>query len=162
MKYSLLFLLLIISVMVSSASSCERRDGQIVEQKTMENNINENTMSGKIKIKVNSQTFTATLLDNNSTRAFLKMLPMTIDMRELNGDEKYHDLPESLPTNASNPRTTQAGDLMLFGSRTLVLFYKTLSTSYSYTGLGRVDNPSGLAAALGSRNATVTFEVEQK
>lgn len=157
MKYSLSFLFLVISVTASS-TSCERKDVQTAVRKSMENNINENTMSAKIKIKVNSQAFTATLLDNNSASAFIKMLPMTINMRELNGDEKYHDLTERLPTNASNPGTIHAGDLMLFGSRTLVLFYKTFATSYSYTRLGRVDNPAGLAAALGSGNATVTFE----
>ena len=59
------------------------------EQNTEGNNINEDAMSSKIKIKVNSQTFTATFLDNNSTRAFIKVLPMTVNMRELNGDEMF-------------------------------------------------------------------------
>jgi len=81
-------------------------------------------------------------------------------MRELNGNEKYFDLPNNLPTNASNPGTIQTGDLMLYGSNTLVLFYKTFSTSYNYTRLARVDNPSGLATALGSGNITVKFELE--
>lgn len=160
MKYSLFFLIFILSIALSSASSCERKEGQVFEQNTVENNSNEDAMSSKLKIKVNSQTFTASLLDNNSTRAFIKMLPMTISMKELNGDEKYHDLQESLPTNASNPRTMHVGDLMLFGSRTLVLFYKTFSTSYSYTRLGRIDDVSGLATAVGSKDATVTFEME--
>ena len=94
-----------------------------------------------------------------SPARFKAQLPMTIPMKELNGDEKFYDLPERLPTNASNPGTIQTGDLMLFGSNTLVLFYKTFSTSYSYTRLGRIDSPSTLAAALGSGNATVTFEL---
>ncbi len=49
------------------------------------------------------------------------------------------------------------GDLMLYGSRTLVAFYLTFDSSYSYTRLGRVDDPAGLAQALGGRNARVTF-----
>jgi hypothetical protein len=69
--------------------------------------------NGKIKITVNSKTFIATLLDNNSAKAFKEMLPLTINMAELNGNEKYYDLPTSLPVNSSNPGTIKNGDLML-------------------------------------------------
>ena len=81
-------------------------------------------------------------------------------MTGLNGNEKYFDLPNSLPANASNPGTIQAGDLMLYGANTLVLFYKSFSTSYNYTRLARIDNPSRLAAALGSEYIMVKFELE--
>jgi hypothetical protein len=81
-------------------------------------------------------------------------------MIELNGNEKYFDLSQSLPTNASNPGTVLNGDLMLYGANTLVLFYKTFSTSYSYTRLGRIDDVTGLVAALGSGNVSVTFELQ--
>ncbi len=87
---------------------------------------------------------------------------MTLNMKDLNGNEKYFDLPNNLPTNASNPGTIQAGDLMLYGSNTFVLFYKSFSTSYNYTRLARIDNPTGLAAALGSGNVTVRFEFSEQ
>jgi len=119
-----------------------------------------NTETTKMKITIGSAVFTATLNNNATATAFKAMLPMTINMKELNGNEKYFDLPNTLPANASNPVTIQNGDLMLYGSNTLVLFYKTFSTSYSYTRIGRIENPSGLANALGSGNATVTFEAE--
>ena len=81
-------------------------------------------------------------------------------MVELNGNEKYVDLSRSLPTAASNPGTIQNGDLMLYGSSTLVLFYKTFSTSYSYTKLGRIDDVTALAVTLGTSNVIVSFELE--
>ena len=123
-----------------------------------ENNKITDTM--KLKIKIGTDTFTATLQENATTNALKEKLPMTIDMIELNGNEKYFDLPVVLPTNASNSKTIKTGDLMMYGSSTLVLFYKTFSTSYSYTKLGRVDDPTGLAAALGNGNVSVSFELQ--
>jgi hypothetical protein len=111
-------------------------------------------------ITIGTNTFTATLYNNATVAAFKERLPTTINMRELNGNEKYFDLPDNLPANASNPGTIQAGDLMLYGSNTLVLFYKSFSTSYSYTKLGRIDDVDGLATALGSGNVTVRFELQ--
>ena len=113
-----------------------------------------------MKIKVGNSTFTATLYDNATVTALKSLLPMTVNMVELNGNEKYVDLSRSLLTAASNPGTILTGDLMLYGPSTLVPFYKTFSTSYSYTKLGRIDNVAGLVAALGTGNVSVTFELQ--
>ena len=118
------------------------------------------TSSMKLKITVGTNTFTATLFNNATVNAFKARLPLTLDMTDLNGNEKYFDLPNNLTTNASNPGTIQAGDLMLYGSNTLVLFYKSFSTSYRYARMGRIDDTSGLIAALGSGNVTVRFELQ--
>ena len=116
--------------------------------------------ANRLRIRVGSRTFSATLLSNPTVTAFKSRLPLTLAMKELNGNEKFAELPGELPTNAASPGTIQAGDLMLYGSTTLVLFYEPLSTAYRYTRLGRIDNPSGLAAALGSGNVTVTLDLE--
>lgn len=119
-----------------------------------------NPMSKNLKISIGTTSFNATLDDNASVTAFKALLPMTVNMSELNRNEKYYYLPDNLPTASSSPGTIRNGDLMLYGSSCLVLFYKTFSTSYSYTRLGRVDHPSELAAALGSGSVSVTFELQ--
>ena len=102
--------------------------------------------------------FTLHLYDNETARAFLHQLPITLDMSELNGNEKYYYLSESLPTDSSRPSHIHTGDLMLYGDNCLVLFYKNFSTSYSYTPLGRIDNSEELEDALGKRNIKITFQ----
>ncbi|MDE7242975.1 MAG: hypothetical protein K2O18_03220 [Oscillospiraceae bacterium] len=114
----------------------------------------------QLKIEVGGQTFTATLQDNPTARALLEQLPMTISMAELNGNEKYFYMSDSLPTNSYRPGNIHAGDLMLYGSDCLVLFYESFSSSYSYTRLGSIDDPTGLRAALGGGSVEVTFQID--
>jgi len=152
-----------------NVSACSTDDSpEIPEQPQTEqpdnNNEEENTgnqeenESMTLTIKVGSSTFTATLADNETAKAFKAILPMTLNMRDVNSNEKFLNLSQNLPTAATNPGTIQTGDLMLYGANGLVLFYKTFSTSYSYTRIGKIDNPSGLENALGSGSVTVVFE----
>jgi hypothetical protein len=106
---------------------------------------------------VGGRRFGITLTTNAAARAFAAQLPLTLDMSELNGNEKHVELPKALPAKARRPGTIRNGDLMLYGSDTLVLFYSTFDSSYSYTRLGRVDDPAGLAQVLGPRGVRVGF-----
>lgn len=134
-------------------------EGNNEDENNSDNNDNE-PMQRNITITVNGTSFAATLEDNAAGRAFAAMLPLTLDMSEMNSNEKYHYLDESLPTESYRPGTIQAGDLMLYGSSCVVLFYETFSSGYSYTRLGRIGNPEGLAAAVGGGNVSVTFSAQ--
>jgi len=50
---------------------------------------------------------------------------------------------------------------MLYGRSCVVLFYETFNTSYTYTRIGAIDDPTGLADALGTEDVVVKFELEQ-
>lgn len=156
MMFSALFLF-------GGAIGCDRDHSAMVsntDRSNKEINDTNQTKGSKMKIKIGSKTFSATLFDNKTANAFKAMLPLTLRMEELNGNEKKYDFSNGLPTDSSNPKTINNGDLMLWGSNTLVLFYKTFPTQYSYTKLGRIDDPSGLEATVGSGDVTVTFESE--
>ena len=157
MKQLLLIVFCTYFLIISCASSDKNGAASVKENHS---NNKMNTTESKVKIKIGNHSFTATLYDNATVAAFKSMLPITVNMVELNRNEKYGDLSKTLPTNESNPAMIQTGDIMLYGSSTLVIFYKTFSTSYSYTKLGRINYPAGLASALGSGSVTVAFELE--
>lgn len=121
----------------------------------------ENTGIGQkhISILVGEQEFSAVLYDNDATKELINRMPINVDMSELNGNEKYHYFLESIPTDSQKLDEVHAGDIMLYGSDCLVLFYDTFSTSYSYTRLGYVENSEGLKDALGNGNVSVTFKL---
>ena len=112
---------------------------------------------GNIALSIGGHVFTARLEDNVTARAFAGLLPMTLDMSELNGNEKYHYLDGSLPSAPGRVGRINAGDLMLYGDDCVVLFYKSFSTQYSYTRIGHINDISGLESVVGSGSVQVRF-----
>jgi hypothetical protein len=101
--------------------------------------------------------FAITLADNATARAFMARLPLTLEMADLNGNEKHADLPLALPTDASRPGTIHRGDLMLYESNTIVVFYETFKSPYPYTRLGRITSSNDMAEMLGHGSIRITF-----
>lgn len=116
-----------------------------------------NPEESRMWMTIGERRFAITLTNNAAARAFAAQLPLTINMADLNGNEKHAELPKSLPVSASRPGTIRQGDLMLYGSSTLVVFYLSFESSYAYTRLGRVDDPEGLAQVLGQRSVRINF-----
>jgi hypothetical protein len=81
-------------------------------------------------------------------------------MPDLNGNEKHVKLPRALPASATRPGTIRNGDLMLWGADTLVVFYVTFDSPYSYTRLGRIEDAAALPQVLGRGQVRVTFTKE--
>jgi len=66
---------------------------------------------------------TAELVDNNATRSLVKMLPLTIDMRDHLRQEKTGDLPSPLPT-VERQVDFSVGTLGLWNSNHFVIYYR--------------------------------------
>lgn len=113
----------------------------------------------KLKVTIGNQEFTATLNDSEAAKELVKLLPMTINMRDHGGFEKTSSLSKSLPGRATNPGRIEVGDLMVWSGSSLVLFYSAHRTSYSYVKLGRIDNISGMLEAMGRGSVNVKFEL---
>ena len=127
---------------------------KIAANVTTEVEESENEMISEIKVILNGNSYILKLDDNETVKSFINMLPLEFDMNELNGNEKYVYLDSSLPTNSYNPKHIETGDVMLFGSDCLVIFYKSFDTSYNYTKIGHIDNLPN----LGSGNIKIRLE----
>lgn len=123
-------------------------------KKLSENNIEQ------IIIQVGNQEFTAKVYQNDTAKSLINKLPLTLTMNELNGNEKYFYFSESFPKNSEQVGEINTGDIMLYGSDCLVLFYDSFSTKYSYTRIGYIENPEGLATALGDSNIEVALKIK--
>ena len=113
--------------------------------------------STQINIEIGKKTFKATLYNNKTSRALLKKFPLSCKMSELNGNEKYKYLSYELPTNKKKVKRIKAGDIMLYGSDCLVVFYKSHKTSYKYTKVGHINNTRGLKKAVGKGKVKMKF-----
>lgn len=136
---------------LAGLSSCSKHDDGEPERELP------SYMAQELQLTVGSEVFALSLFDNETGRAFRNLLPLTLSMDDVNGNEKYTRLPQHLPTSAVVPATIRTGDLMLYGSDGVVLFYKTFATSYSYSRIGTLRNPAGLEAALGPGTVEITF-----
>ncbi len=141
---------LIVAMMLFFATACSSEDKPLTPS---------TTTVGDITLTIGDRTFTATMEQNSTAEAFRALLPLTLEMQELNGNEKYHYLSQSLPANRTKVGTIHAGDIMLYGDNCVVVFYETFTTSYQYTPIGHITNPEGLKEALGSGKVTINFTI---
>ena len=108
-------------------------------------------------IKIGDKTFPFTLKDTAAARELKNKLPFKVGMTKLNENEIYYQFSQSFTTDTKSVGTINTGDIYLYQNNYLVLFYKTFTTTYSYTEIGKLDTTEGLADAIGS-NSPVTVE----
>ena len=145
------------SVMMQSDSSVSSVVSDKQEVTTAEQH--EEKEANGMQIAVGDKQFPVNLESSDTLTALTEMLPLTLDMSELNGNEKYYYLYTSLPSSPEKVGHISEGDIMLYGDSCLVVFYERFDTSYSYTKIGNISDTSELADALGKDGVTVTFEM---
>lgn len=103
----------------------------------------------------------ATLKDNDAARALAAMEDITFLMADLNGNEKFAYLPAPLTESTEPIEMIRAGDILLFGSKCLVIFYQDAPSTYNYTRIGHITNIQNLTALLGTGDVNVRFLFEK-
>ena len=102
----------------------------------------DNTMPETIQITVSGKTLSVKIEDNEATKALVAALreaSITYEAHDYGGFEKVGALGRSLPASDTQI-TTQAGDVVLYSSNQIVLFYG--SNTWSYTRIGKMQYES--------------------
>lgn len=154
--YSLLIVICLFMVVGCNSKKDEtnNQNNSTNQQESNNESNNSNEVIKSVKAIINGKEYVINLEDNETAKSFANLLPQELNMSELNGNEKYIYLDTTLPTNSSNPKRINAGDVMLYGDNCLVIFYKSFDTLYSYTKIGHIDNLQN----LGNGSISVKFE----
>ena len=111
-------------------------------------------------VTIAEATFSATFAQTSGATALRDLLaegPLTLSLRDYGGFEKVGSLGQRLPASDAQT-TTQSGDIVLYQGNQIVLFYG--SNSWSYTRLGKIDDLTGWADALGSGDILITLSLQ--
>ena len=137
------------------------------EQADAEEPATEETGTEEVKAKMLrmmiGNTAVAVDWENNESVEALKALcenePLVIQMSMYGGFEQVGPIGSRLPSNDAQT-TTSAGDIVLYSSNQIVVFYG--SNSWAYTKLGHItdQDASGMAGLLSNGNVTITISME--
>src|SRR5687768_6838435 len=96
----------------------------------------------KLRIVIGDTTLMATLADNPTTRDFVSLLPMSVELKDHAQTEKVSDLPRKLSTaDAPAGSDPEVGDIAYYAPwGNLALFHKDFSYSKGLIKLGRIDS----------------------
>ena len=125
--------------------------------------LNINSAAGeKLNAEINGKIFEIELSGTKAAEEFAALFPVTYNMSELNGNEKYIYTDTSFTAASQKVGHINAGDIMLYGDDCIVLFYESFDTPYSYTKIGHIKNTENLSQAVGKGSVSVKFSNTEK
>lgn len=117
-------------------------------------------MNKTIELKIGSTVVDVNWLDNESVKALKELTKegLTISMHMYGGFEQVGSLGTSIKSNDKRT-TTSAGDIVLYSSNQIVIFYG--SNTWEYTKLGHISlSKSELTDLLGDEDIVITLSLK--
>lgn len=114
----------------------------------------------EMEIQIDHQTFTAVFADTQAARELqdiLQVHPVTLDLQAYGEFEAVGPLPQSLSAD-DRQITAGPGDIMLYQSSQIVMFYG--ENTWSYTPLGKVTNTTEWSDALKHAHVQVVLRLK--
>ena len=117
-------------------------------------------MNKTIELKIGNTIVDVNWLDNDSVKALKELVKdgLTINMSMYGGFEQVGSLGKTITSNDES-LTTTVGDICLYQSNQIVIFYG--SNTWSYTKLGHISlTKSELTELLGEENLVITLNLK--
>ncbi|MBP3263694.1 cyclophilin-like fold protein [Pseudobutyrivibrio sp.] len=118
------------------------------------------TANMKLTLKINDIEVDVIWTDNDSARALKNLAKngLTINMSKYGGFEQVGSIGSTLPS-ADTRITTNPGDIVLYSSNQIVIFYD--SNTWSYTKLGHINlSKSELIDLLGDEDVVIALNLK--
>jgi predicted small lipoprotein YifL len=118
------------------------------------------TANMELTLKIDGIEVDVIWTDNDSVRALKNLAKdgLTINMSKYGGFEQVGSIGSTLPSSDTRI-TTSPGDIVLYSSNQIVLFYD--SNTWSYTKLGHINlSKSELTDLLGDEDVVITLSLE--
>ena len=111
----------------------------------------------KIRIRMNGNEVTATLIDNATSRDFASLLPLTLKLEDYGETEKIGYLPMKLSTEGAPPGSDPSvGDVSYYAPwGNLAIFLRDFRYSSGLIKLGKVDTGMEALNVPGSVKVTI-------
>ena len=132
-----LFIVIALILLYTGCMNNEKKNEIKIKNENIEDKVHEEKT---MKFIINNNEYNVQLESNDTVDELINFLPLSLEMKDLNGNEKYIYLNMTIKSNPINPGRINKGDVMLFGNNCLVLFYKSFDTTYSYTKIGHISN----------------------
>ncbi len=113
----------------------------------------------KINVNINGSDFLASIENNEATIELIQMMeiePITLHLQDYGGFEKVSPLGRDLPSSDRHINT-ECGDIVLYQSNQIVIFYGT--NSWSYTPIGKIDDLTNFIEVMGKEDVIVIFSL---
>ena len=166
-------LTVLLAIMLITITSCGKSDNSSTQPTTDEPSTTittpqdyktktkeDETETMKLTLKIDDTEVDVIWADNDSVRALKNLAKdgLTINMSKYGGFEQVGSIGSTLPS-ADTRITTNPGDIVLYSSNQIVLFYD--SNTWSYTKLGHINlSKSELTDLLGDEDVVITLSLE--
>lgn len=135
-------------------NNLQNNETEEINNNSTGNNINNVTQNEntRVKLTINNEEMYIILDNNNASKEFIEMLPLTVECKDYNNTEKIGDLPNSLSTEGlPDGYTPKIGDFAYYEPwRNLSIFYKDFRYSNSLIKLGTFESGIEKITAINS------------